>query len=139
MGKLFEIIRPRSLDDPTYESYEYLIRWIGEDGSDYLYMFYDAELRTRVNTEPINQKNQDNIESLVSKEERTITLTAENVSQNDLEVIGQMFKNKFVTRLKKDGTTERYATDSNSYRYRLIELRYNIEFTLILYEKPVWK
>jgi hypothetical protein len=137
--KRFEIVRPKSLTDSVYEDYEYLIRWIGRDGADYIFMFYDAEIEHKINSEIINQQDSDKIEALIENEGREITLTADDLTKNDLTVIGQIFSNKFVTRLKKDLTTERYAPDGGSYKYRLMKGRYQVEFKLIMSDLATWK
>lgn len=139
MGKIYEIARPKSLDDSAYEDYEYLIRWIGKDGADYQYMFYNAEFQTRISGSVANRLDADKIESLIESEENEVTLFANDLSKNDLTIIGSLLSCKYVTRLKKDGTAERYATDSNRFKYILIDKRYNIEFTLIMNDCPVWK
>ena len=130
MSKIFELVRPKSLDDSNYENFEYLIRWIGKDGSDYLYMFYDAELSRQVKNETINQLSETNIESLVVSESNFISLTATDLSKNDLLVIAEMLSNKFVTRLLTSGLTERYAPLANSFKYRLSGLTYELDFDL---------
>lgn len=137
-SKLFEIVRPKSLTDPLYEDYEYLIRWIGRNGADYQLMFYDIEVQRRTRSEIINSESSDNIEALISKEEQSITIFADDLSKNDLIVVLQMLGNKFVTRLKKDDTIERYAPDQNNYKYRLKDGRYEIEITLIASDLRVW-
>lgn len=139
MQKIFEIIRPKSLTDSSYEKYEYLLRWIGRDGSDYQFMFFDAEIETKVKANTINIENPDTVESLIISEENTINLVAEDLSLNDVDVIGEMFANKYVTRIFKDGSVKRYAMDSNSYKKRLYNLRYNVEFSIIDSNKIAWK
>jgi hypothetical protein len=130
MSKIFEIVRPKSIDDPAYADFEYLIRWIGRDGAEYLYMFYDADISQRVNSEVVNRFG--DIAALIDSENREITLTANDLTKNDLTVIAKMFSNTYVTRLLQDGTTERYAPKANSFSYRLMGLTYDIEFTLIM-------
>jgi hypothetical protein len=138
MSKTFELIRPKSLQDSVYADYEYLLRWIGRDGSDYLYMFYDAEFSQQVNVDIINQESETRIESLITSETRSITLKAEDLAKADLEIILELFSNKYITRLKKNGTTERYAPDRNSKTWRLMGGRYELEFKLILSDLPIW-
>ena len=139
MGKLFEIVRPNSVDNEAYAEYEYLLRWVGRDGADYQYLFYDAEFDERVRTEVINEKSSTRIESLIDSEERTITLTANDLSENDLKVMSSMLMNKYVTRIKLDGTTERYGVESNSFNYRKSDLRYDLSFDIIQYSRALWK
>lgn len=138
-GKLFKVVRPRSLTDPNYAYYEYLIRWTGRDGADYIKMFYDAEFSVSVKNSVINEQDSVRIEAINITESRVVTLTADDLSLNDVQVIGQLFQSRYVTRLKKDGTTERYAPDANSYKYRLMDGRYEVEFNLILSQVALWK
>lgn len=137
MSKTFELIRPMSLTDPAYADFEYLIRWIGRDGAEYLYMFYDAEISQRVNSEVANSLG--DIAALIDSESREITLTANDLSKSDLLVISEMFSNTYVTRLLQDGTTERYAPKANSFSYKLRGLTYDIEFTLVMQDLPTIK
>jgi hypothetical protein len=139
MSKRYEIVTPRSASDAAYADVEYLIRWIGADGADYQYMFYDAAFSESVKSEVINQKSSTNIQALLGEENRNITLTASDLSKNDLTIFAQLLRNKFVTRLKLDGTIERYAVDGNSFKYQLSDLRYNISFDLVQYSREQWK
>lgn len=132
MAKLFELIRPRSLTVPEYEDFEYLIRWIGRDGSEYLYMFLDAEFEQDIDSKVINRESSSNIESLIDSISRAMRLKADDLSLNDLKIIGQIFENKYVTRILKDGTFERYAPVQNSLEYRLMDGRYELSIKLAL-------
>lgn len=139
MSKVFELIRPRSYYDSAYEDFEYLIRWIGRDGSDYLYMFYDAEINQAIDNDIINSLSSNNIEALIKSEKRSITLTASDLSKSDLLIITEMFANKFVTRIHKDESIERFAPLGNSFKYRLMDGRYEAEFELQMYDLAVLK
>lgn len=137
MPKKFKLIRPKSLTDPTYEDYEYLIRWIGRDGSDYLLMFYDAELERSIDSEIINADTSP--EALIKTNAQGVTLKADDLSLSDLNVVLQLFENKFVTRLKKDESIERYVPEPNNFKYSLRDGRYEIEIKLRGVNIPVWK
>jgi hypothetical protein len=127
---IFKLIRPKSLINPEYEDFEYLIRWIGRDGSEYLKLFEDAEFEHEIESSLINTETTP--EALISRIGRSVSLKADDLSLNDVKIIGQLFENKFVTRLKKDGTYERYAPDATTFRYRIMDGRYELEFKLIL-------
>lgn len=139
MPTLFQVIRPKSLSNSDYEAFEYLINWIGRDGSYYQFMFYDAELDLNVSNEVINTQDVSNIQSLVSKVGQGIALHADDLSLNDLKIIGQLFENKYVNRIFKDGTTERYAPSANSFKYRLMDGRYEVDFKLVLADIKAWR
>ena len=137
MAKKFELVRPRSLTDSDIEPFEYLIRWIGRDGSDYLLMFYDAELNHSINSEIINTES--NVEALISGIENRVILFADDLTLSDLVIVLQLFENKFVTRIFKSGTTERYAPEPNSFTYRLMAGRYEISISLKAVNGTAWK
>jgi ABC-type uncharacterized transport system substrate-binding protein len=139
MSKIFELIRPKSLNDSSYEDYEYLIRWIGRDGSEYLYMFYDAELEIKISNEVVNEQDSTRLKSLITKIGQAITLQVDDLSKNDLQVIAQIFENQYVTRILKDSSEVRYAPDANSFKYRLMDGRYEVDFKLILADVKAWK
>jgi len=139
MSKIFEVIRPKSIDDPIYEDLEYLIRWIGRDGAEYWYMFFNAQFEYSTSGEIINREDEDLIQSLIDRNTRAVTLQADDISLNDLDVFIQLFENKFVTRIKKDGVTERFAPDSNSFSSKLTNGRYSISFKLVRPDTPKFK
>lgn len=139
MGKIYEIIRPKSLYNADYEEFEYLIRWIGRDGSDYLFMFFDAEIQQKVTNSVINRLQSDNIESLITQDSKNVTLTASDLTKKDVLIITEMFSNKFVTRLKKSGNDERFAVDANSFKYRLLSGTYEVSFTIIANDLQILK
>jgi hypothetical protein len=139
MANLFKLIRPKSLTNPAYEAFEYLLKWQGRDSSEYIYMFYDAELQTKVANEVINEQDSARLSALVSKVSQDITLNADDVSRNDVVIIGQIFEQRFVLRVLKDGTTERYAPDAGSFKYRLSDGRYELQFKLVKPDIKAWR
>jgi hypothetical protein len=139
MPKTFELIRPKSLVDTAYAGYEYLIRWIGRDGSDYLYMFCDAEVEGRTDAEVINRESTTQIMSLINRIGTRVTLSANDLSLSDLLIIQQIFENPVIMRLLLSGTEERYAPEANSFRYQLMAGRYDVEFTLVKTDTKTWR
>lgn len=137
--KIFEVITPVSESDSAYEDHEFLLCWFGRNGAFYQYLFTDWVNSVSVSTSVINVQDQDTIESNINSEDRKVTLYAEDLSKNDLEVIGGLMAQKKAIRLYKDSTFERIGIDSNSYSYRQSGGRYNIQFDIILYEKPLPK
>lgn len=137
--KIFEVIRPKSLTDSAYADYEYLIRWRGRTGADYILMFYDAEIEQRVENSVINQSNSNTIQSLNRFEEKTVRLTASDLTLNDIQIVGQMFSNKYVTRIHKDGVITRFAPVGNSFNYRLLAGRYELNIQLQAVDLAVYR
>jgi len=68
-----------------------------------------------------------------------LTIQADDLSKNDLELFGQILENRYVTRLLKAGTIERYAPEPGSYRFRLVEGRYELTLTLVMVDISTWK
>lgn len=129
-SKIFKLIVPKSETDSNYEEHEYLICWYGRDGGFYMKMFTDREYSVRVDAEVINERDEDQIRSLILGEQRTVTLFAEDLTYNDLIVIGGLISTDLAIRLKKDGTTERIALERNSYSYVKSGGRYNVSFNV---------
>jgi len=127
------------MSNPAYEPFEYVIRWFGRDGSDYLYLFYDAEIETKVTNEIVNEQDSAKIQSLVSKVWQSIDLHADDLSKSDLTIIGQIFEQTYVTRLLKSGLTERYAPEAGTFKYRLMDGRYSLDFSLTMPDIKTWK
>lgn len=126
----FEIVTPKSETDPNYEDHEYLLCWYGRNGAFYQYMFYDLETEVRISGEVVNERDQDEIKTIISGEQRNVSLYVEDVSKNDLEVIGSLLSAENIIRLKKDSTYENVAIIPGTYSYRLSDKRYNISFDI---------
>ena len=139
MAKIFEIVRPKSLTNSDYEDFEYLIRWIGRDGSEYLYMFYDATIKNNINSEVINQDSTTLIKSLIKSVGTKVVLTASDLTKNDLTIIQQIFENPIVWRIKTDDTEEPFAPEANSFNYELMQGVYEIEFTIVKANTKTWR
>lgn len=139
MKKRFEVIRPKSLLDANYEAFEILIRWIGLDGSEYYYMFYDAEINHSVRSDVINEKDIANFQAIISSVDRSYTLVANDISKNDFEVFLQMVKSKYVWRVFKNSTLERFVPNPSSFKYKLQDGRYDFALTLIQTNETKWR
>lgn len=136
--KTYKLIRTKSAVNSDFEAFEYLIRWVGRDGSEYLYMFYDARLGIAVDADIVNADTETLMKSINREVSREITLTAVDVSENDFNIMSQILENPFITRIKKDGTTERMSPVNSSLNYRKLNKRYNIDFTLKRANLATW-
>lgn len=124
----FEIVTPKSESDSNYEDHEFLLCWFGRNGAFYQYMFYDLETEVRVSGEVVNDRDKDEILTIINSEQRDITLYVEDVSKNDFEVITSLLSTEKIIRLKKDSTYERMAIVPGTYSYMLSDARYNLRF-----------
>ena len=136
-SKICRYIVPDSETDSNYEQFEFLLVWYGRDGALCPYMFTDWEHRRKIDCDVINEKDQDNMENLINSSRRTVKLIAEDLSLTDLEAISSILEAKKILRVYKDETFERIGLDKNSFRYRQTNKRYNLEFTIILYQKAL--
>jgi len=129
--------RPKSVDDSNYTDFEYLIAWYGADGSYLQKMFTDWNENYRVNTQPINTKDEDNIRAFIENEDIRIDLVAENLNSTDYTAMKSILKSSRIIRVYTDGTFDYLAIDSSRTKIRKTDLRYNIEFTLVERSKPI--
>lgn len=131
--QIFEIVTPESENDSNYEEHEFLLCWYGRDGGYYQYMFTDRETVVSIDSDVINEKIQNDIRARVTSEERVVELFAEDLTKNQLTVIGGLLGAEKIIRLKKDDSFEYVGMLSNSYRYRESGGRYNLSFRVKLW------
>lgn len=131
--KIFEVVTPKSESDSNYEDHEYILCWYGRDGGFLQWMFEDREFDIEVDSGVINERDEDEIRSLITSERRTVTLFAEDLTYNEIVVMGSLLSSDKIIRLKKDGTVENVAIESNSYNYRKSDGRYNLNFQIRLW------
>jgi hypothetical protein len=130
---IYQYIRTYSLVDSNYEDHEFLLCWFGRDGAFYQWMFTDWDEDRAVKANVVNEDSPTgNIQSIIESESRKYTLIAEDLSINDLTIIGSLLVNRKIIRLHKTGTFEYVAVDSNSYRIRQSNGRYQLEFDIVL-------
>jgi hypothetical protein len=134
---IYKVERPKSLDDSNHEQFEYLLAWYSKSGQYIQYLFTDWNYRQQNKNSILNRLSKAKINTIHGSEERTVTVTAENVTLNDLMIYTSILSAKEVVRVFKDGTTERVGIDSNSFGYRQTDARYNFEFDIVLYEKAL--
>lgn len=137
--KTFELVRPKSLNDSSYEAFEYLIRWIGRDGAEYYYMFLDAEISHDIKSDIVNSDSEDNFQALISVISRGLRLQATDLSKNDFEVFLQLAESKYVYRIFKDATIERFVPNPSSFAYKLMDGRYQFAINLIKTDQTAWR
>ena len=136
-SKILKYIIPDSESDSNYADFEFMLVWKHRNGAYCQYLFTDWEHSRSIDAKPINKDDSDNMENLIKSVERVVTLTAEDVSLNDLEAISSILEAKKILRLYKDGTTERIGLDNNSFDYQQSGKRYNLKFNIFLYNKRV--
>ena len=125
-SKICKYIRPDSSTDPDAEAYEYYLVWIGVDGGVYSWLFEDFILKKRINSDIIN-KNSSNITKLYQSSERTIQLTAEDLTENEFDVIATITRALVVRRYYRDSSYDNLSILTDRIEKPKSQFRYNLE------------
>ena len=125
-SKTCKYIRPDSSTDTDAEAYEYYLVWIGVDGGIYSWLFEDFTLKKIINSDIIN-KNSSNITKLYQSSERTIQLTAEDLTENEFDVIANITRALVVRRYYRDGSYDNLAILTDRIEKPKSQFRYNLE------------
>ena len=137
--KIIKVETPTSESDSNYEEFEFMLAWYSRTGSYMNYLFTDWRQSQNVRASVINVETEPNLQNIISSEERTIRLVAEDLTLNDRNILSSILVAKKIIRVFKDGTTERVGIERNSVRWRQTDGRYNLEFDIILYELALAK
>jgi hypothetical protein len=138
-SKIYELRTPESYTNPDYEQYEYMLSWISTSGEQYNWLFTDWGIKTKTDTEVLNDQFANSIKSLIQSETTQFELVAEDLSPSEFRVISTILKAKDVFRLYKNGDVERVAVLSNSYNYRQSDQRFSLQIDIELQKKPMPK
>lgn len=137
--KIIKIETPLSESDSNYEEFEFMLAWYGRDGSFYNYLFTDWRESQDVDARALNLNVKTKLSSIILSEERPVKLTAEDLSLNDLKIVGSVLVAKKILRVFKDGTTERIGLVGNSNDWQQTNGKYTFSFDILQYEKALSK
>ena len=137
-SKLCQYIRPDSSTNPDAESYEYFLVWIGVDGGVYCWLFEDFTLKKDINSEIVNTKSE-NITKLYRNAERSIQVTAEDLTENEFDTIANITRALVVRRYYKDGTFNNLAIITDSIEKPKSQFRFNIELEIMEIEDKIMR
>lgn len=126
----YAVITPDSESDSNYAQFEYLLGWFDYNGNWQQKLFTDWVNREAFDNQIYNEEKSGRIGAINENETNKVTLTAEDVSFNDIKVYLSMNRAEKLLRLFKDGTHEVVAPDSNSFKYEQRGVRFQIEFDL---------
>lgn len=138
-SKIIKLETPASESDPNYEEFEFMLAWYSRTGSYMNYLFTDWRLTQNVRATALNIQTESKLQNIISSEERTVRLTAEDLTLNDLNIIRSITVAKKIIRVYKDGSKERIGLSGNSKTSRQTDGRYNFEFNVELYELALAK
>ena len=137
-SKLCQYIRPDSSTNPDAESYEYFLVWIGVDGGVYCWLFEDFTQKKDINSEIVNTKSE-NITKLYRNAERSIQVTAEDLTENEFDTIANITRALVVRRYYKDGTYNNLAIMTDSIEKPKSQFRFNIELEIMEIEDKIMR
>jgi len=132
-SKIVKVIYPESGDDINKEAYEWLLQWYSRTGTVCNYMFYDWTTQESVEAIPINIST-DDISSIISSQERIISLVAEDVRKEDLQAFRDLLISRNCARvfradsvIYEAGGHENVAILSGAITYVNSKQRYRID------------
>lgn len=126
-NKVCRYIRPESLTNPDAEAWEYFLVWIGVDGGVYCWLFEDFERKKNVTGEIINTKS-DYINKLYQNANNSVTLFAEDLTENEFDVISKITLAKIIRRYYKDKTYDNLTIITSEIIKPKSQFRYNLTF-----------
>lgn len=125
-SKTAQYIRPDSVDNSDAETYEYYLVWIGVDGGVYNWLFEDSILKKEIDGDVINSKSS-NISKLYKSASRTVSLVAEDLSENEFDTISDITRALVVRRYYVDGKFDNLAILTDDIEKPKSQFRYNLE------------
>lgn len=134
--KICKYIRPESEANPDAEAWEFFLVWINPNGSICSWLFEDFETRQRIRGEVINTKSS-NISKLYSNANQSIKLVAEDLTENEFDVISNITRAKVVLRYYKDSSFENIAILTDDIIKPKSQFRYNLQLEIELIEKNI--
>jgi hypothetical protein len=137
-SKTCKYIRPDSATNPDAEAYEYYLVWIGVDGGVYSWLFEDFNTKTRIRSDIVNTKSE-NISNLFESVTPTIELIAEDLTENEFDVLSDIARAIVGRRYFKDGTFTNLAVDTNRIEKPKSQFRYNLEIEVQEVEKKIMR
>ncbi len=137
-SKLCKYIIPDSFTNPNAEAYEYYLVWIGVDGGVYSWLFEDYTLNKDISGEIVNKKSE-NITNLFKESNRTIKLVAEDLTENEFDVISDITRAIVIRRYFKDGSYKSLAIYTNTVEKPKSQFRYNFEIEVMEVEDKLMR
>ena len=133
-SKTCEYIVPESDNDADYEQFEFFLVWINPDGGVYNWLFEDFVKSVSVDNKTINEKS-DNIKTIRTAANQIYTVVAEDLTENEFDVISKITRATMVRRYFKDGTYINMAVLTNNIEKSKSQFRYN--FTIEIQQKDL--
>lgn len=125
-SKICKYIRPDSVTNADAELYEYFLVWISPDSGVYSWLFEDFTEKKQINGEVVNTKS-DNITKLYQNASKSIVLFAEDLTENEFDVISDITRALVVRRYFRDGTFDNLAILTNEIEKPKSQFTYDLQ------------
>ena len=124
--KTFKYIIPESSTDSTAEQYEYYLVWQAPNGAFYNWLFTDFITKQKIDARIVNSVSE-NINKIYDKANNYTSITAEDITEDELEAIKTILRSKIIRRYYKDGSFVKLAINTDSFNKRKTGHRYNFQ------------
>jgi hypothetical protein len=123
--KTCKYIVPQSVIDADYEQYEYYLVWVGSDASIYGWLFEDYTRNKNTDGEIINNSSS-NINKVFKESTNRVTLVAEDLSENEFDVLSNIIRSKIVRRYFKDNSYVELAILTDNITKKKSQFNYTL-------------
>lgn len=135
-SKLCKLVRPESYYDSDLEQYEFFLVWQGVDGGIYNWLFEDFTATKQVNGTILN-KDTERITKLIESSENSIIVVAEDLTENQFDVISGILEAKIIRRYYKNNSYENVSIITSSFSKNKSKARYNFEIEIQLQNSKI--
>lgn len=137
-SKTCKYITPDSFTNPDAELYEYYLVWLGVDGGVYSWLFEDFTLKKDISGDVINTKSE-NISKLYKNANKSVMLIAEDLSENEFDVISDITRSIVLRRYYKDNSYDNLAILTSRFEKAKSQFRYNFEIEVVEIEDKIMR
>ena len=130
--KIVKVVFPKSNEQPEFERYEFMLAWIGRKGEPYQFLFENWSESTDTDVLPINVPNGTRNRNVPIDELTSVTLFANDLTLNEVEVLKSVKVAKNIYRLFKDGTLEQLTISGQNSILDQQKNRYQFSVTVQL-------
>ena len=131
-----QYIVPDSATDPDAESYEYYLRWINPDGAKLQWLFTDFVRQQEVSGQIVNTKT-DNINKIYSDANNSVSLVAEDLTENEFDTLVGILRAKNIRRYFKDGSFQELTILTDTYQKQKSQARYRLVIEVVEKESSI--
>ena len=126
-SETIKYIRPESVTNPDAFQWEYFLQWQAADGGIQCWLFTDFARKTKISGSIVNSKSE-NITKIFDSATQTVELVAEDLTENEFDVISDITRAKIINRFFKDGTKTSLAIVTNKINKSKSKGRFRFAF-----------